>query len=139
MAAGRQSNVVIPRRGKWCHGLEQLGAAEDAAVAALWLVRLDARARAGFWLLGRRRLLWMRSYTAFGLRCTGDEDSLSLVALACSATADAVLAKRTLIAALLSRRISLLPHVVSLLCVTPSLSFSFFLRHDVSFVVDCGV
>lgn len=80
--------------------LKQLGAAEDAAVAALWLVRLDARARAGFWLLGLCRLLWMRSYTTFGLRCTGDEDSLSRVALASSATADAVLAERTLIAAM---------------------------------------
>lgn len=97
--------------------MEELGAAEDAAAAAaLWLVCLDARARAGLWLLGRRRLLWMRSYTAFGLRRTGDEDSLSLVAFASSATADAVLAEWPLIATLFLVML-VAAHAVSSLCL----------------------
>lgn len=38
LAPGCQSNVVVPRRGKWCQGLEELRTAEDAAAAAARLV-----------------------------------------------------------------------------------------------------
>jgi hypothetical protein len=127
LAAGRQSNIVVPCGGQWCQGLKQRRAAKDAAAsAALWLVRLDARAGARFGLLGRRRLLWVRGDTAFVLRRAGDEDSLSLVTLASSAAADAVLAKWSFVATLFTRRVSCCPCCVCLSVLTvSSLLFSF--------------